>query len=110
MCGSGAEPIWSAWPLRFMTEGFDKFLQECLSQSSNPEKPLFLPDSIPVTVPDMESAEGNLGINLPASYKYFLLRCGSGMWCGEWVAHPSELYAFDSDCLEMEGFVPLVHN
>lgn len=93
-----------------MTEGFDKFLQECLSHSSNPGERLFVPDAAPVTDPDIESAESSLGINLPTSYKYFLLRCGSGAWCGGRIAPPSELYAFASDCLEMEGFVPLVHN
>jgi len=58
----------------------------------------------------IETAESDLGVNLPDSYKYFLLRCGSGVWCGERVARPSELYVFDADCLQMEGFIPLVHN
>jgi hypothetical protein len=89
-----------------MTEDFDKFLRECLSQG----KQVFIPDGEPVAAPDIELAKSSLGVNLPASYKYFLLRCGSGSWCGERVAHPSELYAFDADCLQMEGFVPLVHN
>jgi hypothetical protein len=92
--------------MRLMTEDFDKFLRECLSQG----KQIFIPDGEPVSAPEIESAESDLGTNLPASYKHFIMRCGSGMWCGEWVGHPSELYAFDSDCLEMEGFVALVHN
>ena len=58
----------------------------------------------------IERAESVLGVNLPGSYKYFLLRCGPGAWCGERVACPSELYAFDADCLQIEGFIPLVHN
>jgi SMI1 / KNR4 family (SUKH-1) len=89
-----------------MTEGFDKFIRECLFLGTQ----IFVPDGESVTPPEIELAESNLGVNLPDSYKYFLLRCGSGMLCGEWVAHPSELYAFDADCLQMEGFVPLVHN
>jgi SMI1 / KNR4 family (SUKH-1) len=89
-----------------MTEDFAEFLQQCLSQG----KQIFVPDGESVDASELEAAESRLGINLPASYKYLLLRCGSGTWCGEWVAHPSELYAFDSDCLQMEGFIPLVHN
>ena len=89
-----------------MTEEFDKFLGECLSQGAQ----IFAPDGGSVAASDIESAESSIGVALPASYKRFLLRCGSGTWCGERVAHPSELYAFDSDCLQMEGFIPLVQN
>ncbi len=89
-----------------MTGEFDIFLRECLSQGER----IFVPDGGAISPHDIESAESNLGISLPASYKHFLLQCGSGTWCGEWVAHPSELFAFGSDCLAMEGFVPLVHN
>lgn len=89
-----------------MTEEFDKFLGECLP----PGAQIFVPDGGAVAPSDIESAESNLGVTLPASYKRFLLRCGSGAWCGERVARPSELYAFDADCVQMEGFIPLVHN
>jgi hypothetical protein len=92
--------------VNFMTEGFDKFLRECLSQGRR----IFIPDDNPAPVSQVELAENDLGVTLPLSYKHFLLRCGSGLWCGERVVHPSELYAFDSDCLEMEGFISLVHN
>lgn len=89
-----------------MTEDFDNFLRECLSQGGQ----IFAPDGSPVAPSEIESAERSLGVNLPTSYKHFLLRCGSGSWCGEAVAHPAELYAFNADCLQMEGFVPLVRN
>jgi hypothetical protein len=89
-----------------MTDDFDKFLTEWLTR----DKQVFVPDDESLSASDIESAESSLGTNLPASYKYFLLRGGSGMWCGERIAHPLELYAFDSDCLSMEGFVPLVDN
>lgn len=89
-----------------MTDGFDTFLSECLSQGEQ----IFVPDGDSVAPFEIELAESSLGVNLPASYKYFLVRCGAGLWCGELVAHPAELYAFDADCLQMKGFVPLVHN
>jgi SMI1 / KNR4 family (SUKH-1) len=88
-----------------VTEEFDKFLRECLSRGTQ----VFVPDGGPVGPSEIAAAESQLGLSLPASYRHFLSRCGAGMWCGEWVAHPSELYAFDADCLQMEGFVPLVH-
>jgi hypothetical protein len=89
-----------------MTEGFEEFLRQCLLQGRR----IFIPDDKPTTASEIELAEKNLGVTLPVSYKHFLLRCGSGVWCGERVAHPSELYTFDSDCLEIAGFIPLVHN
>lgn len=89
-----------------MTEGFDEFLSHCLSE----EPPAFIRGDESVKASDIEAAERELGVELSSSYKHFLLRCGVGRWCGEQVVHPSELYAFDNDCLEMEGFIPLVHN
>ena len=44
------------------------------------------------------------------SYRGFVTTLGPGIWCGEIVMAPSALYAFDSDCGEMEGFIALVGN
>ncbi len=55
-------------------------------------------------------AENDFGVNLPDSYKHFLLHYGSGVWCDEPIAHLRELYDLDSDNLEMEGFIVLVQN
>ena len=58
----------------------------------------------------INAAEVRLGVQLPASYKTFLRVCGSGQRCGGYVAAPEDVYPFDQDCGEMEGFVALVHN
>ena len=58
----------------------------------------------------LKQAERELGVRLPHSYREFLLKCGPGIWCGDWIPPPMMLYAFDEDCWEMEGFVTLVHN
>lgn len=89
-----------------MTEDFDNFLTQYLNQ----EGKIFSPESDPLELPEVEAAEQNLGVKLPDSYKYFLLRCGSGLWCDESVASPDQLYAFDSDCSEMESFIALINN
>jgi hypothetical protein len=64
----------------------------------------------PVDVQHVNAAETRLGVSLPASYKTFLQVCGSGQWCGDYVAPPEDVYAFDEDCGDMDGFVALVHN
>lgn len=51
----------------------------------------------------VHAAEVRLGVPLPASYKTFLQVCGSGQWCGDYVAPPEDLYPFDKDCGDMEG-------
>jgi hypothetical protein len=58
----------------------------------------------------VQAAEVRLGVPLPASYKTFLRICGSGRWCNDYVTSPEDVYAFDDDCDDMEGFVTLVHN
>jgi SMI1/KNR4 family protein SUKH-1 len=49
---------------------------------------------------------------LPDSYRVFVATIGSVYWLNESgeVMAPSEIYSFDADCWEMEGFVPLVQN
>ncbi len=89
-----------------MTEDFDRFLQECLSQG----KEIFVSEKPPVNASEISAAENSFGVALPDSYKHFLLRCGSGVWCDEPISNPTELYDFDSDCLETEGFIVLVQN
>lgn len=89
-----------------MTEDFDRFLAECLSQ----DEKIFVPLTEPVYASEIALAESNLSVNLPDSYKHFLMRCGSGEWCNEPITRPIELFDFDSDCLEMEGFIALVGN
>ena len=89
-----------------MTENFDKFLTECLSQTEK----VFVAESDPVSLSEIEVAENSLGIKLPDSYRHFLRRCGSGTWYNECISHPTNLYDFDTDCLDMEGFIALVQN
>lgn len=64
----------------------------------------------PVSEDLLLAAEAHLGSQLPRGYKQFVLACGSGEWCGDLVAAPSAVYAFDEDCGGMEGFLTLVHN
>lgn len=64
----------------------------------------------PVGEEIVRAAEKRLEAPLPASYKTFLRICGSGTWCGQPVPSPEEIYAFDGDCSDMDGFVALVHN
>jgi hypothetical protein len=64
----------------------------------------------PVDRQQVSAAEKRLGVPLPASYKAFLEICGSGSWCGQPVPPPDEIYPFDGDCGDMDGFVALVHN
>src|SRR5207237_4474765 len=56
------------------------------------------------------AAETTLGVPLPVSYKTFLRVCGSGQWCGDYVAAPEDVYRFDEECGDMVGFVALIHN
>lgn len=95
-------------------ESFALFLETCISgfyeQDNGDKWPIFIPDDEEVTSSDIEQAEMALGIKLPHSYRKFLLTCGSGTWCGDWVPPPIALGAFDEDCWEMAGFVTLVHN
>ena len=57
----------------------------------------------------IDAAEMQLGLALPASYKTFLRVCGSGLWCGDYVAPPEDVYPFDEDCGDMQGFLALVY-
>src|SRR5262245_31004425 len=70
---------------------------------------VFDPDA-PVGEQHVTAAESALGLSLPASYKTFVRLCGSGLWCGDYVAPPEAVYPFDEDCGDMQGFVALVHN
>lgn len=89
-----------------MSEDFDKFLRECLLGAEN----IFISEQQSVNTAEINAAENRINSNLPDSYKFFLLNYGSGTWYDESILNPSELYNFDSDCLEMEGFVALVEN
>jgi hypothetical protein len=71
---------------------------------------ILVPDNETISETDIKQAEQKLGVNLPHSYQQFLLLCGPGLWCGDYIPHLGELYAFDESCWEMTGFIPLVHN
>ncbi len=81
-------------------------MQDCFSQG----KQIYVAEFPPVNASEIEMAENDFGVNLPDSYKHFLLHYGSGVWCDEPIAHLRELYDLDSDNLEMEGFIVLVQN
>jgi hypothetical protein len=92
-------------------EAFATFLRESMSRRlvvDGVELPVFTGAAL-VSEQDILSAESSLNCPLPASYKTFVLTCGSGEWCGDFVASPAAVYSFD-DCGEMTGFLPLVHN
>lgn len=94
------------------TTAFEQFLTQNKSRLlalDGQRAKIFDPDA-PVDEQHITAAEIRLGVPLPASYKTFLRVCGSGQWCGDYVAPPEDLYPFDEDCGDMEGFVALVHN
>ena len=91
---------------------FAQFLQRNKSrfvESDGERVAIFDPDAA-VDGQHIDAAETQLGLTLPESYKAFLLVCGSGLWCGDYVAPPESVYPFDEDCGDMEGFLALVHN
>ncbi len=71
---------------------------------------VFRPAGGPCSPETLDEAEKKLAIRLPASYRTFLTELGPGEWCDEIVAAPDQLYAFDEETRDMEGFVALVHN
>jgi len=95
-----------------MTTAFEHFLTENKSRSvefDGERVEIFDPDA-PVDDRQVDAAERRLGVPLPASYRTFLRVCACGQWCGDSVAAPEDVYAFDEDCGDMNGFVALVHN
>jgi hypothetical protein len=84
------------------TSVFEQFLAQ--------NKPRVFKADAPVDERHIGAAEKRLGVMLPASYKTFLRVCGSGSWGREVVPSPEDIYAFDDNCDDMEGFVGLVHN
>ena len=98
------------WPLN--SDTFAQFLERNKSrlvESDRARVAIFEPDAA-VEAQHIATAERQLGLALPASYKTFLRVCGSGLWCGDYVAPPEGVYPFDEDCGDMEGFLALVHN
>jgi hypothetical protein len=95
-------------------EGFTQFLDKHLAESrvAGPQRAtrVFVPDGETVSESDIKKVESDLGVSLPRSYRQFLLTCGPGLWCDDYIPHPRNLYAFDEDCWEIAGFVPLIHN
>lgn len=69
-----------------------------------------LPQKTAVTEAQLLSCEERLGIKLPQGYRLFMQTIGPGIWAHAGVAHPDNIYAFDADCGEMEGFVALAFN
>ena len=95
-----------------MTLTFEQFLAQNKSRVVTRDRTtveIFEPGVTHLT-PRIDAAEAPLGVPLPASYQTFLEVCGPGRWCGVVVAAREDLYAFDENCGEMEGLVPLVHN
>ncbi|MEM7343444.1 MAG: SMI1/KNR4 family protein [Chloroflexota bacterium] len=97
-----------------MQEDFPEFLTKnksgFLRQDDGQQSPVFVSSGNITTDADIKRVEQELDVSLPQSYRQFLLICGSGAWCDDWIPSPNELYAFDENCWEMAGFVTLVHN
>jgi len=91
-----------------MNLDYNLFLQGATQSQSG--RAVFVAEGSPATSAQLASAESTLGITLPPSYKVFLTLLGPGLWCDEAVKSPSALFAFDTDCWEMAGFVALVEN
>ena len=94
------------------SDTFAQFLDQHKSrtvQRGRERLAIFEPDAA-VEVQHIDAAERQLGLALPASYRTFLLVCGSGLWCGDYVTPPEGVYPFDEDCGDMEGFLALVQN
>jgi hypothetical protein len=94
------------------TISFEHFLAQNKSRSvklDGRRVNIFHPN-FPVDEHQLEAAQTRLGIPLPGSYKTFLEVCGSGEWCGDHVVSPEDVYSFDEDCGDLNGFVALVHN
>jgi hypothetical protein len=91
-----------------MSDEFADFLKRTVLNSGRSS--VFVRAKDGLSPGEVEMAEKLLGIDLPPSYKLFVSTIGHGIWCGEIVKRPSGLYAFDSDCEDMEGFVALVEN
>lgn len=69
-----------------------------------------LPQKTAATEAQLVACEERLGIKLPQGYRLFMQTIGPGIWALAGVAHPDNIYAFDADCGEMEGFVSLAFN
>jgi hypothetical protein len=98
--------------MRMNSDSFAQFLERNKSrfvERDGERVAVFELDAV-VEAPRIDAAEAQLGLALPTSYKTYLLACGSGLWCGDYVAPPEAIYPFDEDCGDMEGFVALVHN
>ena len=54
---------------------------------------------------DIEIVEKDLGVKLPQDYKKFIKTFGDADFFGVQIRAPFELYRYDSDTLEMEGFI-----
>lgn len=91
-----------------MPSGYRHFLLEVAASTT--DDPFFVSVGDPASDAELAAAEASLGVELPPSYKTFVLSLGPGLWCGEAVKAPSALYAFDEDCEDMEGFIALVEN
>ncbi len=72
---------------------------------------IFTATAAPASSRELDDAEARLGVRLPASYRWFVSRAGSGDWCGEYIPSPAELYPFDEDVgKEMVGMIGVVWN
>ena len=88
-----------------MTPDFETFLRNLPAGS-------FVPHGSLASAGDLAQVRDVPHAALPDSYRSFVSIVGPGYWVNDSgaVKPPSELYAFDSACWEMEGFVALVEN
>jgi hypothetical protein len=88
-----------------MTPEFEKLLQ-------NLPAGLFVPHRGPLPTSEMDHVPDVAVGVLPDSYRAFVSIVGPGSWTNDSgvVMSPSEVYAFDADCWEAEGYIALVEN
>ena len=63
-----------------------------------------------VSEKEITNSEKQNGIKLPEDYKKFVKKYGDADFFGAKISHPSELYKFDEEKIEMEGFIPFAQD
>lgn len=59
---------------------------------------------------DVDAAERQLGLQLPAGYRTFVTTVGPGGWCEALISPPEGLYQFDEELGRMQGWVAMGFN
>jgi hypothetical protein len=110
------EPGWEQLDHRWLRSDFESFLPEAATLSIPDEfgnfvEPLFVPTGQTVGEAEIQAAEDRIGVTLPRGYKQFLRVLGPGCWCrANEVSAPEDVFAFDEDTWELNGFVSIVQN